>query len=193
MTNPDNVGGLPELPEPYQTVTIINHDASTRRTCGLHTDDSMRAYGELCRASPAGGDVVAPDAKFPDDGNGDDDAYNKGWNDCRAFTIASKYAKPKDSAPAGSGEVSIDAAWLELVANRWDKSQKISPMECDRLLSIAALLRKLQQGGGLCAGAEGADQQDGRARRNRAQRERDGRSVSRHDRRLSGPGGRSCA
>lgn len=50
------------------------------------------------------------------------------------------------SAPAGAGDVSIGAAWLELVANRWDKSQKISPMECDRLLSIAALLRKLQQG-----------------------------------------------
>ena len=57
--------------------------------------------------------AVAPDARFPDDGNGDDDAYNKGWNDCRAFTIASKYANPP---PAHTSEAR-DAARLEWLWN----------------------------------------------------------------------------
>lgn len=33
-----------------------------------------------------------PEPKFPDDGNGDDDAYNAGWNACRAAMLA---AAPK--------------------------------------------------------------------------------------------------
>ena len=30
-----------------------------------------------------------PERKLPDDGNGDDDAYNRGWNECRAAMAAS--------------------------------------------------------------------------------------------------------
>lgn len=51
MTNPDNVGGLPELPEP---IRMGLNDAIPFG--GYYTADQMRAYGELCRAAPAGGD-----------------------------------------------------------------------------------------------------------------------------------------
>lgn len=80
MTNPDNVGGLPELPEPVMTaytkkdgVTPFwkydgmpmahegrREDSGTNKAIHLYTADQMRAYGELCRAAPAGsGEVEA--------------------------------------------------------------------------------------------------------------------------------------
>lgn len=47
-------------------------------------------------AAPAGM-VLVPNKRLPDDGNGDDDAYNAGWNACRAAMLA--------AAPAAQGAV----------------------------------------------------------------------------------------
>lgn len=47
---------------------------------------ALRAIEAALRLS-AEADWVPP-AKHPDDGNGDDDAYNAGWNACRAAMIA---------------------------------------------------------------------------------------------------------
>lgn len=57
MTNPDNVGGLPELPEPAAFMKRPSAQNSYNREEPYFTASQMRAYGELCRAAPAGGDV----------------------------------------------------------------------------------------------------------------------------------------
>lgn len=74
MTNPDNVGGLPELPEPVGAIrdgaNIVGmtgkyvrlNVSGTRLPRGefpIYTAEQMRAYGELCRAAPAGSGEVS--------------------------------------------------------------------------------------------------------------------------------------
>jgi hypothetical protein len=46
-----------------------------------------------------------PEAKYPDDGDGDEDAYNRGWNDCRATMLASAPPAPQ---PATAGQPPTD-------------------------------------------------------------------------------------
>lgn len=42
---------------------------------------------DVAKPAPAGM-VLVPDERLPDDGNGDDDVYNAGWNACRAAMLA---------------------------------------------------------------------------------------------------------
>lgn len=73
MTTTDNVGGLPELPEPVGAIrdgaNIVGmtgkyvrlNVSGTRLPRGefpIYTAEQMRAYGELCRAAPAGSGEV---------------------------------------------------------------------------------------------------------------------------------------
>jgi hypothetical protein len=80
MTNPDNVGGLPELPPPW---SLVGMDEDFP----VFSAAQMRAYGELCRAAPAGGAPICPECKAPGL-----------LFECVACSH-SNY--PKDSAPAG--------------------------------------------------------------------------------------------
>ena len=45
-------------------------------------------------------DSAVPEARYPDDGMGDDDAYNAGWNDCRE---AMRAAVPDSATGTGEG------------------------------------------------------------------------------------------
>jgi hypothetical protein len=68
VTNPDNVGGLPEFVAVGEFVGYgrVTGEPHVRMSSGLRpgvrlfTEDQMRAYGELCRAAPAGSGEVHP-------------------------------------------------------------------------------------------------------------------------------------
>ena len=147
--NKQDAGGLPELPK---------GDVAFREDClskwqYAHSDEQMRAYGELCRAAPAGGDDLYRQAC---------DSVEE-WK-ARALEAEADIARihaqinaengptfmgePVVSAPAGSGEVTDEmveaaySAWQDAV--RADRS--MGNREAIRDALEAALLRKLQQG-----------------------------------------------
>lgn len=120
--NKQDAGGLPELPE-----TIWLDSLAGR----LYTADQMRAYGELCRAAPAGGDPTCPECEAPGL-----------LFECVACSH-SNY--PQDSAPAGSGEVEklID----DLIDHAFNDGNEGVEFRSEQVNTArAALLRKLQQG-----------------------------------------------
>ncbi|ALN79465.1 hypothetical protein [Lysobacter antibioticus] len=53
----------------------------------------LTAAGEAQPTAPAGV-LLVPDKRLPDDGNGDDDAFNAGWNKCREAMLAAAPAEP---------------------------------------------------------------------------------------------------
>lgn len=165
MTNPDNVGGLPELPEPVMTAytkadgvtpfwkydgMVMAHEGrhvgvGGNKSIHLFDADQMRAYGELCRAAPAGGDV--PDAR-------DEQEYDDELCFPEHEVEAMKLEAAQDSAPAGSGEVFglVDTACNEIaqlaLVNAWPYPEAANELSriAGNLNRAAALLRKLQQG-----------------------------------------------
>lgn len=154
--NKQDAGGLPELPK---------EAAGYMRGCNidlqegdlLFTADQMRAYGELCRAAPAGGDaevvrlrqlLAASEEQF----RAVSDILER--NQARIERVM----KMLDSAPAGSGEVDgwlLDGCLIyrlsdglnqtnthEINVTMWDGSREFAVRD----KAAAALLRKLQQG-----------------------------------------------
>jgi hypothetical protein len=69
-------------------------------TASMDSADYLRKFLEGSRAASQ----RVPDEKYPDDGNGDDDAYNAGFNECRRLWIA---AAP---SPAAAAPVVDDAS-----------------------------------------------------------------------------------
>jgi hypothetical protein len=91
------------------------------KTCGGHgligghsgqTPGQYEEHGEPCPDCTQADSQRVPDEKYPDDGNGDDDAYNAGFNECRRLWIA---AAP---SPAASASDDIAIAFRAL-ANKW--------------------------------------------------------------------------
>lgn len=54
-------------------------------------DDSLRVGSSLYTEPPS--TPVGVERKYPDDGNGDDDAYNRGWNEC-LDALATQHQEP---------------------------------------------------------------------------------------------------
>lgn len=129
--NKQDAGGLPELPEPGH---YDDYEGEW-----YWTGSQMRAYGELCRAAPAGGDDWPFLEEIGRDGKPTGYWIRKG-----------SPAAARMSAPAGSGEVEEFAKRLDTACAYSDGS----PMhdDCEPNLDAAtvrqaaALLRKLQQG-----------------------------------------------
>lgn len=123
MTNPDNVGWLPEFVAVGEFVGYgrVTGEPHVRMSSGLRpgvrlfTEDQMRAYGELCRAAPAG--------------SGEVEEYD--WDAAHeALESIDDYARMDVGvAPHGPYTVLRD---LLTKAKGWQEA--------------AALLRKLQQG-----------------------------------------------
>ena len=59
--------------------------------------------------------ALVPEAKHPDDGNGDDGAYNRGWNDCREAMLATHPAAAVDEAVSRAYDAGfrVAANWME--------------------------------------------------------------------------------
>lgn len=146
--NKQDAGGLPELPAPDFMLRWDSMRAAyyvSRPNIGntdVYTADQMRAYGELCRAAPAGGEsfVTFENGHMKLDVN----AFLKspeGLAQLKSIRAASEHF-----APAGSGEVEdtllarLDgrAAYFENVGR--------DPKSAALFREAAALLRKLQQG-----------------------------------------------
>ena len=64
-----------------KTIPSMGHNAADRERTELITL-LTEAAAALRQAA------LVPEAKHPDDGNGDDGAYNRGWNDCREAMLA---------------------------------------------------------------------------------------------------------
>ena len=81
---------------------------------GMHVsgfaDISLRAIAAALRQA-----AVVPEAKHPDDGNGDDGAYNRGWNDCREAMLATHPAAAVDEAVSRAYDAGfrVAANWME--------------------------------------------------------------------------------
>jgi hypothetical protein len=180
VTNPDNVGGLPELPEPvievrYHTTAnaehVIREDVSAD---AYYTADQMRAYGELSRAAPAGGDDVdtllalvprpAMSHHKMDDAEEREIKRVNRFRDRVIENIKAHCASRPDSAPAGSGEVTLDGRAEMLARDFHETYERLAPSfgyetrketrqfdpstpnGCLMIAVCSALLRKLQQG-----------------------------------------------
>lgn len=168
MTNPDNVGGMPEFVAVgefvgYGRVTGEPHvrmSSGLRQGVRLFTEDQMREAIELCRAAPAGGELergkIDPSWSLFD--RVDFALRDAGFDLDEASNIA---ALASGGAPAGSGEV-LDSwqKWpiinrLQMQANDCEDAAdeqsdaiitalQLKAMAAD-LREAAALLRKLQQ------------------------------------------------
>lgn len=193
MNTPDTVGGLPEPVEYqyryvgcewqrcgktyYETLLKHPYDRATldrMEVRALHDADQLRAYGELCRAAPAGGDYrgVIPQA-LEETINGvvsDLEVIAAGKDQVTGDPVSGlqsqRIAKSAlgrllaawnacDSAPAGSGEIEDEDAYvIEQMGRLLAEIAVIvnGPEPADTRWSYhdlpekVALLRKLQQG-----------------------------------------------
>ena len=81
---------------------------------GMHVsgfaDISLRAIAAALRQA-----ALVPEAKHPDDGNGDDGAYNRGWNDCREAMLATHPAAAVNEAVSRAYDAGfrVAANWME--------------------------------------------------------------------------------
>ena len=64
--------------------------------------------------------------KYPDDGNGDDDAYNRGWNDC-LDALAQQ--------PAAVDEAMVERATMTLLGKSYDMAPGVD-WRCDRAWTV---------------------------------------------------------
>lgn len=146
VTNPDNVGGLPLLFSSGEWLHVPTGYRCDSTELDAAAFNAFQAYGELCRAAPAGGECQhewQPDA----------DVMNARY--CPKCDVTQTIPrKPNVSAPAGSGEVD-DAEALREFTEYFVKNYPgphtviMDPnWHAPKIFRAAkrALLRKLQQG-----------------------------------------------
>ena len=113
--------------EVRQWISACNHEPARQ---------VLRDYLQFRTAPPSA--PVGMERKYPDDGNGDDDAYNRGWNDC-LDALARQPA-------AVDGVVALRESVLRYCVRELNGARQGDNPEC-RAELVHAALTAAQQGG----------------------------------------------